>query len=142
MSEVVDLADTLCWQAFALWEQGRLDAAVPLYEASARMGHSTAQLNLGTLMDDHLEPRQPSKAIYWYVRAFRNDEPSAAWNLAMHYVPRGNRRWFRFWIRKAAAVGHERAIEELKKLDFDLNYITVLPFIERDNEPYEAVDDE
>ncbi len=139
MSEVVDLADTLCWQAFDLWEQGRLDAAVPLYETSARMGHSAAQIHLGTLMDDHLEPRRPLKAIYWYVRAYRNDEPSAAWNLAMHYVPRGNRRWFRFWIKKAAEAGHDNAVEEQKKLDFDPNYITVLPFIEQDNEPRDAV---
>jgi TPR repeat protein len=137
MSEVVDLADSLCWQAFELWEQGRMSAALPLYETSARMGHSSAQIHLGNLMDDHVEPRQPLKAIHWYVCAYRNQEPMAAWNLAMHYVPRGNRRWFRFWMTKAAEAGHEEAITELRKLNFDPGYITVLPFIEQDNDPYE-----
>jgi len=135
MSEVVDLADTLCWEAFELWEKGRVDEALPLYETSARMGHVAARIHLGTLLDDHVRPSQPLGAIYWYMRAYRSGDATAAWNLAMHYVPRGNRRWFRFWIEKAAAMQHEDAVAELAKLRKVPGYITVLPFIEQDNEP-------
>jgi len=141
MTEVVDLADAMFCKGCEAQGRGHLDQALRFFEAGGRIGCDLCQVSLGNLFDDYLLLKQPQKAIYWYVRAYRNGNGSAAWNLAMHYVPRLNRRWFRFWIDKAAAMGHEDALAEQAKYRKDPNYITVLPLMDQDNEPYEAADE-
>lgn len=108
-------------------ERGHLDTALRLFEQLARRGDGIAQNRLARLYDNLVQPRQPQKAIYWDIRAYRAGINSAAWNLAMHYVPRGNMRWYRFWMEKAEAMGNENSIIEMVKIRADSNYMTKLP---------------
>ena len=91
------------------------------------MGESDAMINLANLLDDHITPRNPLRAIHWYIAAFRAGDASGAWCLAMHYIPRQNHRWYRFWMAKAAEMGEEDAIIEMAKIRFNPDYITKLP---------------
>ena len=132
MTEIVDLNDELLRQAFDAWDRGHLDTAVHLYERLARLGNSDAMINLANMLDDCVQPRDPLGAIFWYMRGFRYGHQSAAWNLAMHYIPRRNHRWFRFWMVKAAEMEHENAIVELARIHADPAYMTRLPFEDED----------
>jgi len=89
------------------------------------MGYVSAMNSLATLLDDHLDHGQ--EALTWYKRAVTAGDSTAAWNLAMHYVPLRQKRLYRYWMRKAAAMGDEDAIVEAEKLLNDPNYMTSLP---------------
>lgn len=45
----------------------------------------------------------------------------------MHYVSLRQRRWYRYWINKAAAMGDEDATVEAANLAKDPSYMTLLP---------------
>ncbi len=129
---VVDLSQDLWSAASHAEDQGHIDTAVRLYEQAARMGVNAAQRNLGNLLDKRENARSRSMAIHWYVQAFRAGDELAAWNLAMRYVPGGNHRWYRFWMRKAAELGDPDAVAEMAKIDANPGYMTRLP-LEKDD---------
>ena len=111
-----DRADAL-WRAGSDAEDaGDIEAAIAHYTASAKLGHTHAQSNLGTLLDDVVSPSRPAEAVYWYKRAVRCGYSGGAWNLAMHYRGLGVRRWYRHWLLVAARMGHEDAPHVLRKL--------------------------
>lgn len=104
-------------EAFHAQEAGDLETAIRLYKKASRMGFVSAQTNLGNLYDDVLVPSQPRKAVETYRRAVRRGSEVGAWCLAVHYRNLGERRWYRYWLARAAAMGDEDAIDELARLD-------------------------
>lgn len=88
------------------------------------MGEANAMDSLATLLD---ETDHPEEAIYWYKRAVEAGNSTSAWNLAMHYIPLKQKRLYRYWMRKAAAMGEEDAVAEVKKFAADPHYVTKLP---------------
>ena len=116
-------ADALTRGVAALGEE-RFDLAADIFAEGARAGHTGCMLHLGNLMDDVLEPRQPGRARHWYLRAYRLGESAGAYNLAIHYAGRRERRWFLFWMQKTAAMGMRAAIEELARARADPAYLT------------------
>ncbi len=127
MQDTLDKIDrgTELWsQADNAEDAGDYDTAEKLFLASARLGKSNAMNALACLYDDRHIPRLTGKAIYWYVRGYRAGNTLCPWNLAMIFVRRRNFRWFRFWMRKAAEMGHEDAAIELAKIAADPVYMT------------------
>lgn len=126
MTNRVDLTYHLFCKASEAEDKGHLDETARIYTSAAQRRDAPSQLNLGTLFDNHLQPRQPRKAIYWYMQAVRADYASEAWNLAMRYVPRQNHRRYRFFMAKAEAMGDEDAAIEMAQIRLDDTYITQL----------------
>ena len=122
---VVPLAGSLWQRADRAWDRGQLREAERLFRRAAAMGHLPSMNSLATLLDDDL--RRPQEAIFWYKRAVLAGHDIAAWNLAMHYVPLGQKRWYRYWMKRAAAMGNEDAAVEAAKLAKDPNYMTRFP---------------
>jgi TPR repeat protein len=100
------------------------DEAERLFKASASMGEPHAMDSLGTLL---CRLGRLQEGIKWYRHAVEAGLPQAAWNLAMHYVPLGQNRRYRYWIQKAAAMGEEDAALEAAKIAKDPEYMTKLP---------------
>jgi TPR repeat protein len=97
-----------------LEERGLIPEALRAYTVAARLGSSSAQVNLGNILDDVVKPSRTSEAKAWYKRAVKRGNPSGAWNLAMHYRNNGNPRWYRYWLRVAADLGDEDAANEMR----------------------------
>jgi TPR repeat protein len=110
--------DELCSLASKSEDDGDLEKAIELYLKAAKLGDSVAQLNLGVILEDKISPPQVKEAIYWTKRAIRSGHATGAWNLAMRYRLLGNKRWYIFWLNKAAEMGEVEAFEELKTLSW------------------------
>jgi TPR repeat protein len=80
------------------------------------MGFAPAQTNLGNIYDDVLSPPQRRKAVDMYRRAVRLGSRAGASCLAAHYRNLGKTRWYRYWLRRAAEMGDEEALNELASL--------------------------
>lgn len=104
-------------EAFHAQEEGNLDKAISLYKQASRMGFAPAQTNLGNIYDDVLDPAQPRKAVELYRKAVKLGSRAGASCLAAHYRNLGNNRWHFYWLRRAAEMGEEDAINELSLLD-------------------------
>ncbi|HLY04121.1 MAG TPA: hypothetical protein VKR31_00080 [Rhizomicrobium sp.] len=110
------------WQAFerayAIAETGDMAKARVAYERAARMGSPHAQINLAHLYDggafgfvDRARARALGK------RAFRQGYAQGAYNLAQTYRMDNKRRWYFYWLRRAANAGDTDAKEELRSLE-------------------------
>jgi TPR repeat protein len=105
--------------AFEAQETGDLKNAIRLYKLAAARGFTPALTNLGNIYDDLLEPPQPAKAVGLYRKAVQQGSRAGAWCLAMHYRNQGRDRWYRYWLRRAAEMGEEDAIDELARMERD-----------------------
>jgi TPR repeat protein len=108
--------DRIIHEASKLEDEGKISEAIKLYKIAADRGDSIAQSNLATLLDDKIRPSRPREAVYWYKRALRLRQASAAWNLAMHYKNLGQARWHWHWLQVAATMGDKDARKELQQL--------------------------
>ena len=127
--KVVPLPGSLWERGDRAWDRGHLDEAERLFKLAAAMGDHVSMNSLGKLFDDL---RRPEDAVRWYKRAVVAGSAIAAWNLAMNYVPLGQRRWYRYRMKKAAAMGYDDALTEASKLAKDPNYMTKLPLEDDD----------
>jgi TPR repeat protein len=55
--------------------------------------------------DDKLVPPDEKLAKLWYKRGVAAGDPLSAWNLAMHYAGKRNRRQYLYWLKAAAQLG-------------------------------------
>jgi TPR repeat protein len=127
--KVVPLAGSLWERGDRAWDRGHLGEAERLFRLAALMNHVPSMNSLATLLD---ELGRPQEAVRWYKHAVTSGDAMAAWNLAMHYVPLGQKRWYRYWLNKAASMGDEDAVIEAAKLAKDPNYMTRLPLEDGD----------
>lgn len=128
-SKVVPLAGSLWERGDRAWDRGHLVEAERLFKRAALMSHVDSMNSLATLLDELGRPRE---AVRWYKQAVAAGHAMAAWNLAMHYVPLGQKRWYRHWLNKAASMRDEDAVIEAAKLAKDPNYMTRLPLDDGD----------
>lgn len=107
---------SLLERACDAYEDGDLTAAIPLFQRAARLGNPHAQVNLGNLYDDGegVHKSFPS-AVHYYRLAVKNGLPEGAYNLAIAYRNRGNKRWAQFWFRRASEMGDVDAALELER---------------------------
>ena len=69
------------------------------------------------LGEDGLSAADPFSAVGLAYRAFRQGDPTAAYNLAMAYFNRGDLYGYRHWLRRAAHVGDEDARQQLRRFE-------------------------
>ena len=105
--------DRLLRQAFDAEAKGDIGEAILLFKEASRLGSNDARSKLGTIYDDVLEPRDTSKAVYWYKRGVMGGDSGCAWNMAMHYAGIGRRRWYLYWLKVADTMGDPDAGTEL-----------------------------
>ncbi|MBI1740725.1 MAG: sel1 repeat family protein [Acidobacteriales bacterium] len=84
------------------WERGRVGLAFRLMLAAAKMGESGAQVNVGKMYDDAIgTKRNKEAALYWYRRAYRRGESTAAHNIGTVWRDDGNFRRALYWFERA-----------------------------------------
>ncbi len=86
-------------------ETGDFSSAFKCLLAAAQLGDSGSQLNLGNFYASGKGVRKSlEKAAYWYKRAYRSGDRSAASNLAIDRRNEGNIRSAVIWFKKAIAL--------------------------------------
>ena len=115
--------DDLFTRADKQADKGNLRSAFRLYLAAAKEGDSSCQVNLGNCYDDGTGVlRNRSAALYWYKRAYRRGESSAAHNLGVMWRNEQKFKRARNWFEKAVLLGDDEANLEIAK-----HYLQVEP---------------
>jgi hypothetical protein len=122
--KIVPLSESVWERAHHAWDRGHLDEAEKLFRSAISMGETGAIDSFATFLDDSNRKRE---AVLMYKRAVAAGNGMSAWNLAMHYIPLGQKRRYRYWMLKAAAMGYEDAVLEAAKIAQNPDYMTQLP---------------
>lgn len=115
-------------------ERGNLRSAFRLMLAAAKLGDAGAQVNVGNYYDDAIGVRRNrSAALYWYKRACRRGESSAASNLGVLYRKEGRLRRSLYWFFRAVTLGDDEANLQIAKhyLLNERNIERAIPHLER-----------
>lgn len=99
-------------------EKGDFKNAFKCFLTAARLGDTGRQSNLGNYYASGKGVRKDSdSAVYWYKKAFKNGNGTAAFNLALHRKDEGNLRSAVFWFKKVLAKNNDGdACVELAKI--------------------------
>jgi len=109
--------DRLFRRACALWDRGQLAKAHELLLGLSERGDAGAQLNLGYFYDVGLGVRKnATKALYWYGRAYRQGNGSAANNIGTVWRDRGRKSRAIAWFKRAMQLGEVDSGIEIAKL--------------------------
>jgi TPR repeat protein len=100
-------------RGFDLESKGDIEGAIHAYSEAAKLGSSSALVNLGNIFDDVISPPDPERAVSCYKSAAELGNPAGAWCLAVHYRNLGNDEQYLHWLKTAADMGEEDAIEIL-----------------------------
>ena len=116
-ASVLANAETLFRASEILEEAGDVRSAFRCVAVGAGMNHAFSQTKLADMYASGAGTKKDLKAAaYWYVKAYRNGDRLAAFNLAIDKRDQGDRRAAIAWFRKAAAQDYGRAFVELAKL--------------------------
>jgi len=122
-------ADALFLRADKLEDSGKLKAAFRLFLAGAKLGDRSCQLNVGNYYDDAKGvQRDRIKALYWYKRAYRRGDASAAHNMGILWRNEGQPKRALSWFKRAVKMGDEEANLEIAKY-----------FIQNEESPRKAI---
>ena len=109
--------DRLFRRACALWDRGNLLRAHELLLDLAERGDAGAQLNVGYFYDMGLGVRKnTTKALCWYMRAYRQGDGSAATNIGTTWRDRGRKSRALAWFNRAVRLGEVDCELEIAKL--------------------------
>lgn len=110
------LTDDLFLRASKLEDSGNMRAAFRLCLEGAKAGDTSCQVNLGNLYDaGEGVKRDRAAAMYWYKRAYRQGDASAANNIAVMWRNEDRPKRALDWFRKAVELGNEGANLEIAK---------------------------
>lgn len=99
--------------------------------AAAKMGESGAPVNVGNMYDGGIGTRRNSKkALYWYRRAYRRGESTAAHNIGTVWRDSGNFSRALYWF--------ERAIQMNGGDDGEANFEIAKLYMRKDQDPAKA----
>jgi TPR repeat protein len=110
-------ADSLFRRAEHYWSQGNVRAAFRCFLAAADAGDRSSQVNAGYFYDTGTGVRRNrSAAMYWYKRAYRRGDSSAAANIGT--IWRDEKKFERalYWFRRAVELGDEDSNLEIANL--------------------------
>jgi tetratricopeptide (TPR) repeat protein len=115
-------------------DKGNLKSAFRLFLTAAKAGDSSCQINLGNFYDDGTGVRRNrSAAMYWYKRAYRRGESSAAHNIGVMW--RNEKKYSRAleWFKKAVKLGDDEANLEIAKhyLEVEHNPEKAIPYLRK-----------
>lgn len=98
-------------------DSGAVRDAFELFFAAAKADHLGAQVNLGFLFDTGTGvEKNREKAMYWYRKAARRGEASAANNIGTIFRDEGKWRLSLRWFEKAIELGSAETLLEVAKL--------------------------
>ena len=109
--------DALFRRADRLSDQGRYRSAFRLFLAAAQRGDLSCQLNVGTCYDTGTGVRSDrAAALYWYKRAYRRGDASAAANIGTIRRDEGKLQRALHWFQRAVDLGDDDANLEIAKI--------------------------
>jgi len=126
--------DDLFTRADELEERGKLKSAFRLFLAAAKAGDTSCQLNVGNYYSDGKGIRRNlSRGLYWYKRAYRRGDASAASNIGITWRNDGKPKRALSWFRKAAKMEDDEANLEIAKyyIGYEKNPRKAIPHLER-----------
>lgn len=114
--------DLLFERATKQWEDGKLRSAFHLFLAGAKAGDSGAQVNLGNFYSDGtgVKPNR-DRALYWYRRACRQGERSAANNIGVVLRDERKLKEALVWFERAVRLKDAGANLEIAKIHLQSN---------------------
>jgi TPR repeat protein len=122
-------AEMLWLRAEQREEEGKVRVAFRLMLAAAKLGSIAAQLNVGNYYDDGLGVRRNrAAALYWYKRAYRRGDSSAAHNIGVLWRNEGNHGRSLYWFSRAVKMGDEESNLDIGK-----------HFLRNENNPKRAI---
>jgi TPR repeat protein len=127
-------SDALFVRADKLEDSGHLKAAFRLFLAAAKAGDTGCQLNVGNYYCGGKGIRRNlSRGLYWYKRAYRHGDASAASNIGMTWRNEGNPKRALAWFRQAVKMGDDEANLEIAKyyLANENDPRKAIPYLER-----------
>jgi TPR repeat protein len=99
-------AEKLFSRADREWDRGKLRSAFRLFLAAAKAGDRAAQTNIGYFYDNGIGIRRDQgAALYWYRRAYRRGDASAANNIATIWRDKNKPQRALAWFRRAVRLG-------------------------------------
>jgi uncharacterized protein len=100
--------------ASAAWDCGDIALAFDLFTVGAKHGDTSSKSNLGYFYDVGLfVPKNRSKALYWYRKAYRDGSCSAASNISTVYRDTKDYGRMIWWLRRAISMGDGDALLDL-----------------------------
>jgi len=101
-------------RAHSAWDRGRVNDAFLLFRFAAENGDESCQINLGYFYDEGIGTRKnKTKAMYWYLKAYRRGESAAATNIGILYREKKKNALAVQWFRRAIALKDDDALYEL-----------------------------
>jgi hypothetical protein len=99
------------------WRRGELRSALKLFLEAAKRGDKGAQLNVGYFYDRGLGvKRNRDEAFYWYKRAYRRGDASAATNIGTIWRDEGDERRALAWFERAVRLGDKSGNLEIARI--------------------------
>ncbi len=103
-------AENLWLRAEKQEERGNVRTAFRLMLAAAKLGNTSAQINLGNYYyDDRGVRRNRSAALYWFRRAHKRGYSTAAHNIGVVWRKEGNQRRSLYWFSRAVKLGDDES---------------------------------
>jgi TPR repeat protein len=127
-------ADDLFVRADKQEERGKKRSAFRLMLAAAKLGDRGAQVNVGNYYDDGKGvKRNRSAALYWYNRAYRRGDSSAAHNIGILWRNEEKLRRALSWFFRAVKLGDDESNLDIGKyfLHKEKNPGKAIPYFER-----------
>ncbi|WP_417311561.1 tetratricopeptide repeat protein [Ectopseudomonas khazarica] len=104
-------------KAHEAWGAGNLNLAFELFSEGARQGLDGCMLDLGYFYDEGVGIAiDKNQAMYWYKKAYRLGNSSAASNIAILYREQGCFNLTAQWFKRAIQLSDGDAEVELAKL--------------------------
>lgn len=103
-------------EALDLSERGRAAEAEVLFRTLAARGDVDAMRGLGDLLTNE-EGARRREGLAWYRRATGLGDGRAAWNCAMSWRLRGDRRRYLRWVETSARLGYANAAVVLAEIN-------------------------
>ena len=127
-------ADCLFVRADKHADRGEMRSAFRLMLASVKLGNTGAQINVGNYYADGKGVRRSrSKALYWYKRAYRRGDSSAAHNIGILWRDEGKLQRALSWFHRAVHLGDDESNLDIGKhfLHNEKNPRKAIPYLNR-----------
>jgi len=114
--------DLLSERANKQWDEGNLRSAFRLFLAGAKAGDTGCQINLGNFYSDGTGvKRNRTLALYWYRRAYRRGQRSAANNIGIVFRDEKKLKLALAWFERAVRLRDADANLEIAKIYLQSN---------------------
>jgi TPR repeat protein len=109
--------ESMLLRAHRQWNSGKLRSSFCLILAAAKLGDEYAQQNLGYFYDVGIGVKpNPSAAMHWYLRAYRQGDACSANNIATIYRDEHDTKRALLWFERAIKLGDIDANLEIAKV--------------------------